>query len=161
MPIRGEILAAAPESAHIWRSPHTLERPMGTSTATRANVDVIERVYGAFGRGDIPTVLSAFDERIEWISAEGAVYPGTFVGADAVLTNIFARLGGEWDGFRAEPAEYLDAGDHVVALGRYSGTYKATGRAMNAAFAHVWTLCDGRIVRFRQYVDTRKMAEAL
>lgn len=134
---------------------------MTTSTATQSNVKFMEQLYGAFARGDIPTVLAAFDPRIEWISAEGAPYPGTFVGPDAVLTNIFARLGGEWDGFRAEPAEYLDAGDHVVALGRYSGTYKATGRGMSAAFAHVWTLRDGRIVQYRQYVDTLKMAEAL
>ena len=134
---------------------------MATSTATRSNVDLIERLYDAFGRGDIATVLDAYDEQIEWTSAEGAAYPGTFVGKEAVLTNIFARLGSEWDGFRAEPTEYLDAGDQVVALGRYSGTYKATGRSMNAAFAHVWTLRDGRIMRYRQYVDSRKMAEAL
>ena len=134
---------------------------MPTSTATRANVDLIEQLYDAFARGDIPGVLGAFDPQIEWTSAEGALYPGTFIGPDAVLSNVFARIGGEWDGFRVEPAEYLDAGDHVVALGRYSGTYRATGRAMSAAFAHVWTVRDGRVVRFRQYADTRKMAEAL
>ena len=134
---------------------------MATAVTTVSNVDLVERVYGAFGRGDIPTVLHAFDPAIEWISAEGAFYPGTFVGPDAVLTNIFARIGSEWDGFRVDTKEYLDAGENIVALGRYSGTYKATGRSMNAAFAHVWTLRDGRIVRFRQYVDTRKMAEAL
>jgi ketosteroid isomerase-like protein len=65
-----------------------------------------------------------------------------------------------WDNYRAQPTEFIDAGDTVVALGRYSGTYKATGRSMDAAFAHVWTLRDGRVVRFRQYMDTRKMAEA-
>ena len=134
---------------------------MTTATATRTNVDTLKELYGAFGRGDIPTVLGIFDERIEWVSAEGAPYPGTFIGGDAVLAGVFARLGSEWDGFRAEPTEYLDAGDHVVALGRYSGMYRATGRAMSAAFAHVWTLRDGKIVRYRQYVDSRKMAEAL
>lgn len=134
---------------------------MTASTAVRGNVDVMKELYDAFGRGDVATVLGAFDEKIEWTSAEGAVYPGTFVGGDAVLANVFARIGAEWDGFRVEPFEYIDGGDQVVALGRYSGSYKATGRSMNAAFAHVWTLRDGRIVRYRQYVDTLKMAEAL
>jgi ketosteroid isomerase-like protein len=134
---------------------------MGTSTAIRSNVDLLEQLYGAFARGDIPTVLAAMDPQIEWTSAEGSPYRGTFIGPDAVLTNIFARMGSEWDDFRVEPTEHLDAGDNVVTLGRYSGTYKATGRGMNAAFAHVWTLRDGRITRYRQYVDTLKVAEAL
>jgi ketosteroid isomerase-like protein len=31
---------------------------------------------------------------------------------------------------------------------------------MRAAFAHVYTLRGGRIVRFEQYADTAKVAEA-
>lgn len=134
---------------------------MATATATQSNVRLIQRLYQAFARGDVPGVLGTFDPEIEWISAEGAPYPGTFVGPNAILTNIFARIGSEWDGFRVEPAEFLDAGEHVVALGRYHGAYKSTGRGMSAAFAHGWTVRDGRVLRFRQYVDTRKMAEAL
>ena len=134
---------------------------MATATATRTNLHLVQQLYEAFARGDMPGVLATLNPAIEWISAEGAPYPGTFVGPNAIVTNIFARLAGEWDGFRVEPAEFLDAGDYVVALGRHQGTYKSTGRAMSAAFAHVWTVRDGRIVRFRQYADTRKMAEAL
>ena len=134
---------------------------MGATTAVGSNVRVMEQLYEAFGRGDIPTVLGAFDANIEWTSAEGAPYPGTFVGPQAVLDGVFMRLGTEWEGFRAEAQEFIDGGDQVVALGRYHGAYRATGRSMTAAFAHVWTLRDARIVRYRQYVDTRKMAEAL
>jgi ketosteroid isomerase-like protein len=133
---------------------------MATATATRSNVSLLRQLYAAFAEGDVPAVLSAMDPNIEWVSAEGAPYPGTFIGPQAILANVFARLGGEWDNYRAQPTEFIDAGDTVVALGRYSGTYKATGRSMDAAFAHVWTLRDGRVVRFRQYMDTRKMAEA-
>jgi ketosteroid isomerase-like protein len=134
---------------------------MATAIATRSNVHLIERLYQTFARGDVPGVLATFDPQIEWISAEGAPYPGTFISPNAVLTHVFARIGSEWDGFRVEPAEFLDAGEHVVALGHYHGTYKATGRTMSAAFAHVWTVREGRVARFRQYADTRKMAEAL
>ena len=134
---------------------------MTNTSTTQSGIPLVKQVYGAFARGDVPAVLGAFDENVEWTSAEGAPYPGTFRGPNAILTNIFARLGGEWEGFRAEPAEFLDAGEHIVALGRYSGNYKGTGRSMNAAFAHVWTVRNGKVVRFRQYADTRKMAEAL
>ena len=134
---------------------------MSTEAPASSNVQVMEQLYQAFGRGEIPAVLARFDPQIEWISAEGAPYPGTFIGPQAVLEGIFIRIGTDWDGFRADAFEFIDGGDQVVALGRYSGTYRATGRAMNAAFAHVWTLRDGSITRYRQYLDSRKLAEAL
>lgn len=134
---------------------------MGAPTMTSPNVQTIERLYDDFGRGDIPAVLGRLDPRVEWIVMDGSPYPGTYTGPDAVLNGIFMRLGTEWEGFGVEPHEYLDAGEHVVALGRYNGSYRTTGRSMSAAFAHVWTLRDGRVVRFRQYFDTRKMVEAM
>lgn len=130
-------------------------------TRSQTGIPLVKQLYGAFARGDVPAVLAGFDENVEWTSAEGAPYPGTFRGPHAILTNIFARLGGEWDGYRAEPAEFLDAGENIVVLGRYSGNYKATGRSMSAAFAHVWTVRDGKVTKLRQYADTRKIAEAL
>jgi ketosteroid isomerase-like protein len=72
---------------------------------------------------------------------------------------VFARLGTDWDGFAAIPAEYLDAGDTVVVLGRYHGTYKATGRALDAQLVHVWRVADGKAVAFQQYTDTLQAAE--
>lgn len=48
----------------------------------------------------------------------------------------------------------------VVALGRYTGTYNATGQSVNAQFVHVWTLREGRIAGFQQYTDTLQFARA-
>ena len=64
------------------------------------------------------------------------------------------RLGSEWNGFAAVPDEFIDAGETVVALGKYSGTYKATGKPLQVNFAHVWKMQDGKAIRFTQYVDT-------
>lgn len=101
------------------------------------------------------------DPEVRWTEAEGFPYAGTYTGPDAVLNGVFARLGGEWEGFQAVPSEFVDGGDQVVALGRYAGTYKATGRSFEADFAHVWTLRDSQAVRFRQYVDSALVQEAL
>jgi uncharacterized protein len=125
------------------------------------NLDLIRNVYGAFARGDIPTVLGALDPAVAWTEAEGFPYAGTYHGPDAVLQGVFMRLGSEWDGYQASAEEFIDGGDAIVALGQYRGTYKATGRSMQAAFAHVWYLRDGKVVKFVQHTDTRKVAEAL
>lgn len=70
------------------------------------------------------------------------------------------RLATEWDRFTVTPAEWLDAGDHVVVLGTYTGTYKATGKGVRAQFAHVWRLKGAKVVRFQQYTDTKQWADA-
>ena len=71
-----------------------------------------------------------------------------------MLTGVFGRIATDWDGFAAVPKEMLDAGDTVIVLGRYNGTYRATGRTLDAQLAHVWRVADGRIVGFQQYTDT-------
>ena len=67
---------------------------------------------------------------------------------------VFMRIGAEWDGFAAVPSEFIADGSTVVALGEYSGTYKATGKSFNAPFAHVWKFDGGKAASFSQYTDT-------
>ena len=125
------------------------------------NLETIENLYRAFAQGDVPSVLAAFDENIEWTEAEGFPYGGIYRGGDAVTQNVFIKLATEWDDFRAEPDEILDAGEKIVALGHYSGAYKATGKTMRVPFAHVWTFQNGKATKFVQYTDTLKVSEAL
>ncbi len=125
------------------------------------NVNLIKNLYQAFAAGDIPAVLQSFDENIEWTEAEGFPYGGTYRGGEAILDNVFMKLATEWNDFKAEPDEFLDAGERIVALGNYSGSYKATVKSMNVPFAHVWALKDGKIIKFVQYTDTLKVSEVL
>ena len=125
------------------------------------NVDGVRGVYDAFAKGDVPAVLGFLAPDIEWTEAEGFPYGGTYNGPDAVLQGVFMKLGTEWDGYAAIPSEFIDAGDSVVALGTYSGKYKATGKSFQANFAHVWNVQDGKAIRFVQYVDTLLVHRAL
>jgi ketosteroid isomerase-like protein len=118
------------------------------------NLDVVRSVYNAFAVGDIPAVLATLSPAIEWTEAEGGPYGGISVGPQAVLENVFMKLGGEWSAFAAVAHEFVADGSTVVALGEYSGTYKATGKSFKAPFAHVWKLKDGKAVSFHQYTDT-------
>lgn len=117
-------------------------------------LDVVRGLYGAFAAGDIAGVLGALAPDVHWTEAEGGPYGGVSIGPDAVLRDVFMKLGGEWDGFSAVPREFVVQGDTVVALGDYAATFKATGKGFRAPFAHVWRLADGRVVSFQQYTDT-------
>lgn len=123
--------------------------------------DTINSLYAAFASGDIPTVLAAFAPDISWTEAEGFPYGGTYIGPEAVLQNVFMKLGSEWDGYAAVPHELIAEGETVVALGQYSGTYKATGKSFSAPFVHVWKFKDGGIAVFTQHTDTAVVQSAL
>jgi uncharacterized protein len=128
------------------------------------NVQLLKNLYDAFGRGDIPTVLGAMSPDIRWHEAEGNPYMPSgepWVGPDAVLNNLFMKLGAEWDGFAVHPRQFHDAGDSVIVEGRYIGTYKATGRSADMQFCHVWDIADGKVSRFQQHVDTAKFQDVM
>ena len=128
------------------------------------NVTLLKNLYDAFSRGDIPTVLGAMSPDIKWYQAESNPYRPSgqaWVGPDAVLNNLFMRLGSEWDGFAVHPGSFHDAGQSVIVEARYSGTYKATGKSMNAQVCHVWDVKDGKVSRFQQYVDTAKLSDVM
>ena len=119
-----------------------------------SNVKIVQGVYDAFAKGDVPAVLGVMDANLVWTEAAGFPLAGTYNGPQAVLENVFMRLGTLWDGFVVTPSELIDGGETVVALGQYTGTAVATGKPLQVDFAHVWKFQGGKVVRFVQYVDT-------
>ncbi len=130
---------------------------------SQENVELVRTVYAAFAAGDVPAVLGAMSPDIVWNEAENFPYAdrNPYLGPEAVLTGVFGRIATDWDGFTVVPGEMLDAGDTVVVLGRYRGTCRATGRALDAQLAHVWRVADGRVVGFQQYTDTLQAARVV
>lgn len=117
-------------------------------------LDLVHGLYRAFAVGNIPEVLGALAPDVQWTEAAGGPYGGVSIGPTAVLENVFMKIGGEWEGFAAVPSEFVEEGSTVVALGEYSGTYRATGKSFRAPFAHVWKFANGKAVSFHQYTDT-------
>lgn len=125
------------------------------------STEIVRGAYAAFAEGDIPGVLSILDPKVSWTETEGFPYGGTYEGPQAVLEGVFMKLGTEWEGWAAIPREFVTQGDTVIAMGEYSGKYKATGRSFKAPFAHVWKLENGKVVSFFQYTDTVIVQRAL
>ncbi len=126
------------------------------------NVSLVQGIYRAFASGDVPAAIAAMSPEIEWNEAENFPYAdgNPYIGPEAIVGGVFARLASEWDGFHFAPEQFLDAGDTVVVTGRYHGTWRATGKAMSPQAAHIWTCAQGKAVRFQQMVDTLAVARA-
>ncbi|WP_046157748.1 nuclear transport factor 2 family protein [Chromobacterium vaccinii] len=127
----------------------------------RSNLDIVRATYEGKSEDNGRNLLAALAPDAEWTEAAGFPYAGTYVGPQAIVENVFQRLGSEWDGYRAAVDHYYVDGDNVVAQGFYHGAYRATGKSFTASFAHVYTLKDGKIVKFEQIVDSAKVWEAM
>ena len=125
-------------------------------------VDVVKGIYEAFGMADVAAVLGAFDPAIDWREADNFLYAdgNPYIGPQAVAQGVFQRIVTDADGFNLAIENIIDGGDTIVAQGRYRGTMKKTGTPIDAQFAHVWHVRDGKVVRFQQYTDTRQWAQA-
>jgi ketosteroid isomerase-like protein len=125
------------------------------------NVRIAKANYEAFARGDLPAVLESFHPDVEWHAAEGLPWGGVHKGRDAVAQDVFGALMAAFEEFQLSHEHFIDGGDFVVALGRYNATARGTGKLLDAAFAHVWELEDGKLKRYYHYTDTLKFQQAL
>jgi ketosteroid isomerase-like protein len=83
------------------------------------------------------------DPQIRWHEAESNPYMPSgeaWVGPDAVVANLFMKLGEDWAGFTVTPIAFRDAGDVVSVEGRYTAEHRGTGKSIDAQFCHVWTV---------------------
>ncbi len=128
-----------------------------------SNTEPVRALYAAFAKGDMPAALATMAPDIVWNEAENYPYAdrNPYVGPEAILHGVFARIGGDWEGFSAISDEMIDGGDTVVSLGHYGGVHKGTGKTMRAQFAHVFRVRNGKIAGFQQYADTLGTARAM
>ena len=135
--------------------------PAASDSTHTDPVTTVRYLYEAFGQRDVERSRQLLHPDVEWIQCPG--FPGGDHrrGAEEVLEKVFGGLHTVWDDFGLRIDEYLNAGKDVIVLGAYHGTHTETQRRMEAVFAHVYEVVDGRVTRFRQYTDTWPMVAAL
>src|SRR3984957_2308643 len=125
-------------------------------------LEVVKRFYEALGRGAALAALAPLADTVKSTEAATApYYSGTWIGPEAVRTNLFEPLGREWAAFAVIPDSFAVEDSIVAAFGTYTGIYRATGKSLTAPFAHRWEVIAGKITDFRQYTDTAAMIAAL
>jgi ketosteroid isomerase-like protein len=125
---------------------------------TSTQVQTLRDAYAAFARQDVPSVMAAFNEDIEWETPDSIPFGGSYHGHDGV-GQFFGQLPEHWEELRVEPEEFIDAGETIVVLIRLSG--KGAGGSIDSKSLHVWRMRDGKAAAFREYPDTARVLQAL
>lgn len=121
---------------------------------------LVQQVYSNFKNGDINALLTQMSEDIEWElpQIENVPFAGKRQGKEMVH-NFFTTLLSGQDPLEFNPKEFITQGDKVVTLGHYEWKTK-DGRQFGSEFAHVFTVRDGLVTRFQEYMDTESVAKA-
>jgi ketosteroid isomerase-like protein len=126
-------------------------------------IAVVQDVYEAFGRGDVPTILSHLTEDVDWASeARGTVAPwhGVHSGREAV-PNFFQKLGESVEVTEFTPVSFAANETDVMVVVRFGLTARATGKTGTMDLHHWWRFRGDKIYFYRGTEDTALTAELL
>ena len=118
------------------------------------NINSVQEMYSAFGRGDVATIVDKCSDDVKWITHLDPAVPwsGDYSGRDNV-PRFFQAIFESVDTTSFEPQEWIADGDTVVSIGSYGCRVRATGKEANTRWIFVWKFDDGRVVSYEQFHD--------
>ena len=116
------------------------------------NVALVRRIYEAWWAHGTPAASGLLDPAIEFVNPPEAIEPGTHVGIDPFQRAV-ERIDELMEGYRVEVEEMTAAGDEVVVIGTIHARGRASGAEIRRRHGYVWTIRDGRAVRFRWFSE--------
>jgi ketosteroid isomerase-like protein len=125
----------------------------------RSHIEVVRNIYEAFGQRDLAAVLPLVSSDIQISQSRALPWGGDYAGLKG-LEQFLTRLLTHVDS-RVEIAQWIDAGEHVVAIGRTVGVVRSNRNPFDVPVAHLWRLSSGRITGFFPHIENATMLKAL
>ena len=126
-------------------------------------MDVIRALLARWESGDYDTV-EAFDPQVEFTRTGGGSdvlgYTTKSHGIEGLWAAVVAWTE-EWSDHRVEAERFIEVGERVLVLVRQRAVGKRSGVPMNNVDAWVFSIGDGRIVRWDAYWDPADAKRAL
>ena len=126
------------------------------------NIAATQKLFEAFGTGDIPGILALCNDdiRIEFYGPADIIpYADMYDGMEAAR-RFFETVLSSVDIHVFEPQEFLADRDKVIVTGVLHLTAKSTGRDIRSDFVHVITMKDGKWQKFRDFMNTHEAVKA-
>lgn len=123
-----------------------------------SNTQTIQAIYAAFGRGDVPAILSHLAEDVDWnndgVASRECPWNGNFSGKNNV-PKFFEGVGNHLEFSVFNPHTFLASTDRVAVLLRVESRLKKNGRTLANDSVHVWTFdTAGQVIRYQHFNDT-------
>jgi uncharacterized protein len=134
----------------------------GSNMNEQDNVALIKKMYDAFARGDIQTIVGSLSDDVEWVveGPSSIPYVGHMKGQSEVQSKFFGGLAGTQEDMNLTPEDFIAQEDGVAMFGRYSAKLKATGKRFDVPIGHLFRVRNGKVSKFVNLGDTAAVAEA-
>jgi len=117
---------------------------------SEGNVEIVRRFYEAWARGELPGPPELMDPAIEYVNPAGAVEPGIRRGLAAFGAAVDKVFEG-WATWEMEPERFDEVGDRVAVIVRYRARARSSGLEVEGRESALWTVRDGRIIRYEWF----------
>jgi ketosteroid isomerase-like protein len=124
------------------------------------NVEIVRRVYESWNHSEIPGPIDVFDDTIEYVNPSGAIEPGQRSGL-AAFTRAVGKTFESWETWEIEPQEFRTLGENVAVALRFRARGRASGLEMEGSQSGLWTIQDGKVVRYEWFHDPADAFKAL
>ena len=128
-----------------------------------SNVQTVQSIYAAFGKGDVPAILERVEANTHWsFNASRRPLPWYEpVTSKATLPKFFQTMAEQLDFHAFEPRVFVHSDDHVMVHVHIEYTVKKTSRRIALEQIHWWTLNrEGKVTRLLQFEDTAALFAA-
>jgi uncharacterized protein len=125
---------------------------------SQENIEIVRRIYRAWGEGS-PASSGLLADDIEWVNPKGAVEPGIRKGVSA-FGGAVSSVDDAFEDARLDFERFLDAGDQVVVIATLRGTGRGSRIAVERRQGYVWTIREGKAIRFQWFPDPADALEA-
>ena len=117
--------------------------------------DVVAAAYATFAAGDTDAWAKLHTEDLTFTVLGQLPQSGVFIGTEAVIEGVFAKIPTLWPEFTLTPINIDVVGDTVYVHN------KMTGEGLDSETMHMFTLRNDKIASFKAFEDTDSMRLAM
>jgi ketosteroid isomerase-like protein len=125
-----------------------------------ANVETLQRIYEAWGRGDFAVGVELYDPHIVLVLRSEFPEAGPHYGRDAIGRYMREDFLRDFAGATISAEEFLDAGDTVVVSVNQQATGPRSGVPVRMCYFQVWTFRGGSVIRIESIMERADALEA-
>ena len=131
--------------------------------AADANIKTIAQVYEAFGRGDVPAILDAVTDDVDW-AAEASSTAAPWYGVRPARTGWRSSSPTSvrpWRSRSSRPSPFAANDTDVLTVVRFRARSRRTGKSAAMDLHHFFRFRDGKIAYYRGTEDTAQTEATL
>jgi len=126
------------------------------------NVELVKKMYAAFGRGDVATILANLTDDVLWsFEANSAISWGGIRRGPQEAAGFFGGINQDLTDNVLDITEFVGEGDVVATFGTYAATVRKNGRRVTTPVAHYFRFRDGKVAEYRNFINTAAFADAM